>query len=481
MLFNSTVFLFVFVPVVYVLYWRVIRGQQARLLLLTLASYVFYAYADWRFVFLLLGVTGISYVAGARLHAATLAGDAAGRRRWLAIGVAGPLLLLAYFKYADFGVLSLQWLVQRVNPAFTLPAPGVLLPVGISFFTFQALSYIIDLYRGKAEVASGPLHLLAYTALFPQLIAGPIVRYKTLAPQLNALPERLTDDRLYSGLVIFILGLAKKILIADNIAAIINPLLADYASLQFIGAWGAMLGYTFQLYFDFSAYSEMAVGLGHWLGLDLPINFNRPYRSHNISEFWTRWHITLSSWLRDYLYIPLGGSRQGNARTLVNLVITMFLGGLWHGAGWTFVAWGLYHGLLLVIYHTTRERNLIRWRPLSWALTFVGVVFGWVLFRAETFGMAAHLSGSMLGLHGFEGLAALDNVLGMRLIALLALCATIEAFVPAVVTLGAPDGAMRVPRRGWLVPAVQVVALVVLFVAAVMSLDNAQQFLYFRF
>jgi len=480
-LFNSTVFLFIFAPVVYLVYWRVLSEQRSRLLLLTVASYAFYAHADWRFVFLLLGVTLLSYIAGARLHAATQAGDLAGRRRWLLIGVSGPLLLLAFFKYADFAALGVTWLIQRVVPAYVLPAPGILPPVGISFFIFRALSYIIDLYRGQAGGASDLLSLTAYIALFPHLIAGPITRYNMLAPQLEVLPQRLADGRLYNGLVIFVLGLAKKVLIADNLAAMVNPLLANYGDLQFIGAWGAMLGYTAQLYFDFSAYSEMAVGLGHWLGLNLPVNFNRPYLACNISEFWDRWHITLSSWLRDYLYIPLGGNRKGRHRQFLNLLITMFLGGLWHGAGWTFIAWGVYHGLLLVIYHAMRHRKLIRWRPLGWALTFAGVVFGWVLFRAETFEMAAHLSGSMLGLHGFEGLDALHHVLGFRLIGLILICAAIEAFVPPIPALGIAEEARGVPCHRVLTPAVQVVGLVVLFVAAVMSLDNARQFLYFRF
>lgn len=490
MLFNSTLFLFIYLPVVLLLYWtgvpglRVVRTQRQKLMFLAVASYIFYANWDWRFIFLLFGVTAFSYWSGARLHAAQVNGDEAGRKRWLWIGVSGPLLVLAYFKYASFFAVSLQGLADSLNLGLTLPAPHPLLPVGISFYTFQALSYIIDLYRRQVGPADNFLQLTTYIALFPQLIAGPIVRWKTMAPQLQNLPDKLADHRIYNGLLIFVLGLAKKLLIADSIAHIINPLLADYATLQFIGSWGVMLGYTFQIYFDFSAYSEMAVGLGHWLGLDLPINFNRPYRSHNISEFWTRWHITLSSWLRDYLYISLGGNRKGQVRTLLNLVITMFLGGLWHGAGWTFVLWGLFHGMLLVIHHTTRHLNLIRWRPLSWLLTFVAVIFGWVLFRSTTFDMAATLTGSMLGLRGFEGLAAIDNVLGLRLVGLIAICAFVEWRVPAIVTLGLQPGETLVKGqgpRGLIVPALQLVGLVLLFVAAVLSLDQAQQFLYFQF
>lgn len=478
MLFNSPIFLLIFAPVVYVLYWRLAPGQSRRLGLLIAASYVFYANWDWRFVFLLGGVTLMTYVSGRGLAAARTPGR---RKVWLWAGVGAPLLLLGVFKYADFAVSSLDSLLGALVPGFGLSLPDVLLPVGISFFTFQAISTIVDLYRGKLEAAPDLLHLTAYMALFPQLIAGPIARYVNLGPQLDALPPRLEDDRLYSGLTVFILGLAKKVLIADSLGQIVDPLLIRYTEFHLVAAWGVMVAYSLQLYFDFSAYSEMAVGLGRLLGLELPVNFNRPYRSHNISEFWERWHITLSTWLRDYLYIPLGGSRKGLPRTLINLVITMALGGLWHGAAWTFVIWGLYHGGMLVIYHATRGRQPIRWRGLSWLLTFAGVVIGWVFFRSTSPEMAFHIIGSMVGLHGL-GLADVQALLGFRLLALLGLCALIEWRVPALATLQLPKGTTQVPRLwGWVPPALQAAVLIVLLVASILSLDQAQQFLYFRF
>lgn len=249
-----------------------------------------------------------------------------------------------------------------------------------------------------------------------------------------------------------------------------------------MAAWGVMVAYTFQLYFDFSAYSEMATGIGRLLGLELPINFNRPYWARNVSEFWARWHITLSSWLRDYLYISLGGNRKGLPRTLLNLMITMVLGGLWHGAAWTFVIWGAYHGLLLVIHHLTRERHLLRWGGVNWALTFAGVVVGWVFFRSTSLEMALHIIGSMAGLHGLGGLADVQSLLGIRLLALIGLCALIEWRVPALATLSVPQDTTRVPHLwGWVPPVLQAAALIVLLVASILSLDQAQQFLYFRF
>ena len=390
MIFNSTVFLFAFLPVVFSLFWLA-RTRPQRYVLLTGASYVFYGYWDWRFCFLLLFSSLVSF--GAALLIAR-APSARGRRTWMALSVAVDLALLGFFKYYNFFVSSAQALV----PALPLPVLQIVLPVGISFYTFHTISYIVDVADGRIRATRDLFEYLTYVSLFSQLVAGPIVRFREIEPDLERLDGPPRRDFMARGIGFFVVGLIKKAVVADSIAAYLDPALAAPATLSTAGAWLAALAYTFQIYYDFSGYSDMAVGLGYLFGIHIPQNFDAPYRAVGPRDFWRRWHMSLSSWLRDYLYVRLGGNRRGAARTRINLMVTMLLGGLWHGANWTFVVWGAYHGVLLVA-ERAFETPLGRVpAALRRAITFVLVVFSWVLFRSDNLDMAARWMGAMLGI-----------------------------------------------------------------------------------
>lgn len=397
MLFNSYIFLFAFLPIV-LLGWWMIRGDMPRLLFLTFASYVFYGWWDWRFVPLMIASTTVDYLAGARIAIAT---EERTRRRWLAASLSFNLLILGFFKYFGFFASTIDGALELAGSRALFPVLNIVLPVGISFYTFNSMSYTIDVYRRIVTPAKSLLHFSAFVAMFPHLVAGPIVRYSDLDHQLSALKRRLTDSDRVLGAYFFVVGLAKKVLIADRLALVVAGFFGSPDQSGAMHAWIGVLAYTFQLYFDFSGYSEMAVGLAYMLGFQFPQNFNSPYKAINISDFWRRWHISLSTWLRDYLFIPLGGSRGGTLRTARNLAITMILGGLWHGANWTFIVWGLYHGVLLASHQLLRGRG---WTPgsrsVNRALTFGFVVVGWVFFRASTIGEAARILGLMAGTNG---------------------------------------------------------------------------------
>lgn len=391
--FNSFAFLFVFLPLILLLFW-IGRGVRWRMGVLAVGSYVFYFYWDyfngWRggFTALMIGSTSVNYFAGKRMS--RLPAEQTRQRKLLLIGpILVNLSLLAAFKYAMFGYGVVNQLVGRGwSPLH------VILPIGISFFTFEAISYITDIYRRKTQPAPSFLEYCCFISMFPRQIAGPIVRYSDLEAQFTAKREtRWAVDwsSINVGLLLLTMGMVKKVLVADRIAAVINPIWHDVHDgdpVSLLGYWAAVLGYTFQIYFDFSGYSDMAVGLAHVFGLKLPQNFDSPYTATDASDFWRRWHITLSCWLRDYLYIPLGGNRTGH-RTR-NLLITMLLGGLWHGANWQFLLWGGWHGGLLVVYHQLRER---KWMPADTSIIarffnrqimFALVIVGWVAFRAPT-------------------------------------------------------------------------------------------------
>jgi alginate O-acetyltransferase complex protein AlgI len=359
LLFNSYDFVFLFFPIVFAVYWGVTtRNRTARLLCLTLASYYFYAYWNYKFLALIIASTAIDYFVGPQIYAAQ---NPTARRAWLSVSLVSNLGGLAFFKYYNFATDSVNGLSALLGGGGLMPVLNIALPIGISFTAFESLSYTIDLYRGTVKPAKGFLALACFVAVFPRMIAGPIIRYAPFAPQMERDPRtRDRFDDAVTGIYFFVVGLAKKVLVADVIASYINPQLFgdQYLALGLIGSWGVMLGYTFQLFFDFSGYSDMAVGLGKLLGFDLPQNFNSPYKATSIADFWQRWHITLSRWLRDYLYIPLGGSRVSQLATLRNLAITMVLGGLWHGANWTFVIWGAYHGFWLIVNRLMEMRNL---------------------------------------------------------------------------------------------------------------------------
>jgi alginate O-acetyltransferase complex protein AlgI len=411
MVFNSHVFLFAFLPALFALFWLT-KTRQHRYVLLTLSGYVFYGYWNWRFCFLLLFSSLVSFGVALLIERAPTAG---GRRGWMIAAIAVDLSILGFFKYYNFFASTFR----SLSPAVAPPPLDIVLPIGISFYTFHTISYIVDVATGRVRAARNLFEYLTYVSLFSQLVAGPIVRFRQIEEDLERIDRGPREDFMARGIGFFVAGLIKKVVVADQIAELVNPLLAAHASLSASAAWLAALGYTLQLYYDFSGYSDMAVGLGYLFGIRIPQNFNAPYRAASVADFWRRWHMSLSSWLRDYLYIPLGGNRRDPARTNVNLMVTMGLGGLWHGANWTFVVWGLYHGVLLAV-----ERLVgTRWRPwpepLARARTFLLVVVGWVLFRSETLPMAFGWLGKLVG-YGAGGEGASAALLGWVILGLVA-------------------------------------------------------------
>ncbi|MGZ3771514.1 MAG: MBOAT family O-acyltransferase [Bdellovibrio sp.] len=301
--------------------------------------------------------------------------------------ITANLSILGFFKYYNFFADSLNGLIQFTggNDHF-LPALKLILPAGISFYTFQSMSYVIDVYRKTSDAHANLLEFAGYVSLFPHQISGPLVRHNVIVPQLESSDTYFFHaENFWKGCYFFIFGLAKKMLLADQISLVVNPLVSNISGASTVEAWIAMVGYTMQLYFDFSGYSDMAVGLGLMMNIQFPQNFNSPYKSKSITEFWQRWHITLSSWLRDYLYISLGGNREGVLKTYRNLLLTMAIGGLWHGANWTFVVWGTFHGVILGIERFFKDRGwkIIRNQHIAWGFTFLLACIGWVFFRAE--------------------------------------------------------------------------------------------------
>lgn len=365
---------FVFFPIV-LLAQLIIPSTRGRHISLLIASYVFYGWWDWRFCGLMLFLTAVAYLAGLGMERRP------GSRAILAVAVAVPLAVLFVFKYLGFFLDSFQ-------AAFGLSRVGalkIILPVGISFYTFQSLSYTIDVYRGKLPASHDPIRFALYIAFFPQLVAGPIVKASEFLPQLDE-DRRPTADRVFRGVTEFFFGMFKKAVLADNIAVFADAVFDSVGAYSSASVALCVVGYAMQIYFDFSGYSDMATGAARCLGYDLPVNFNLPYLSRNVGEFWRRWHISLSTWLKQYLYIPLGGNRKGAARTFLNLFLTMLLGGLWHGAEWSFVAWGAAHGLALCAHRAYAARRPARGGALrdvgATLLTALFVTLMWVPFRA---------------------------------------------------------------------------------------------------
>ena len=383
MLFNSYEFLFVFFPVVFLVYHFGLK-RTWKIPFLLIASYFFYGYWNYKFLPLLLFSTFVDYFIGIKIESTD---NKKKEKRLLLISLFMNLGVLGFFKYSNFIIDNLNLILSLAGFNQLENIPDIVLPVGISFYTFQSLSYTIDLYRSHSKAYHRFTPFAAYVALFPQLIAGPIIRHDELVEQLEeSAKKRITIKKINRGITFFIIGLAKKILIADTIANAIDPVIAMMDIATTLEAWMCAIGYTLQLYFDFSGYSDMAIGLGLLLGVQFPQNFNSPYKSYSITDFWRRWHITLSSWLRDYLYISLGGNRKGSKRTYINLFLTMLLGGLWHGAAWTYIIWGSFHGIWLAVeryFKWDRRSNSNSIHVLRVAITFFIVVIGWVAFRAE--------------------------------------------------------------------------------------------------
>ncbi len=395
MVFSSNIFLFAFLPLFLICYY--LTPWRAKSALILVFSYAFYAW--WRpdFLGLLVGVTVVSYAFALIIEAAQ---DEAQRYLWLVVGVGLNLLALAYFKYANFGVDSFNVALQGLGFE-PMTWTKVLLPIGLSFYIFHAISYLVDIYRREAPPARDLIDFAAFIALFPHLVAGPVLRYHLLAEQFRSRIHSM--ERFARGCMVFMVGFCQKVLIADTVAPLADaaflaplPTLAD--------AWLGSVAYTIQLFFDFSGYTTMAIGLALMIGFVFPENFNDPYVSRSITEFWKRWHMSLSNWLREYLYIALGGNRKGVFRTYVNLFLTMLLGGLWHGANWTFVLWGAWHGGILALERYWDQRFgkplLPGW--LGVIKTMLLVMIGWVMFRAVDIAGAMRM---FQGMAGFNGVA----------------------------------------------------------------------------
>ena len=408
MLFNSYAFIFLLLPFAVGGYYacRHYLGYRTALLWLVLSSLIFYGAWDWRYVLLICGSALFNFYTAQGIIGLRRGAGSARPRALLAFGIAANLCLLGYYKYLNFFVDNLNLLIET-----DIFIQQIVLPIGISFFTFQQIAYLVDCYRREASDYS-LISYLTFVTFFPQLIAGPIVHHKEMMPQFQA-PDRLplSYNNISCGVIIFTIGLFKKVIIADQMALLATPVfqVADLGgAVTLLDAWIGVLAYTFQIYFDFSGYSDMAVGLALLFNVHLPVNFYSPYKATSIIDFWRRWHITLSRFLRDYLYIPLGGNRGGEPRRYVNIMVTMVLGGIWHGAGWTFLVWGTLHGFYLVINHLWRGLTgggeggglVARWGGRL--LTFLLVVVAWAFFRAETLPGALQVVGGMAGMNGIS-------------------------------------------------------------------------------
>lgn len=488
MLFNTFAFFAVFLPLALAGYFLISRKSlRASIVFLLIASVVFYIY--WDPVYLpLLGVSIVcNFIFGNRIVASRAQQHPVNPRRWLIAGLVFNLSLLIFYKYANFIVVNFA-----AATGLDIPSPGIELPIGISFFTFTQIAYLVDCYQGKVH-ETRPESYGLFVTYFPHLIAGPILHHKEMIPQFDAPKTHVfSTGRLTVGMTFFTIGLFKKVILADGVARFVAPVFdLHYAELTQLEAWAGALAYTFQLYFDFSAYSDMAYGLSYMFGIILPINFFSPYKSTSIIEFWRRWHITLSTFLRDYLYIPLGGNRKGQFHRYLNLFITMLLGGLWHGANWTFIVWGALHGFYLMVNHAIRhvfgEQGGKARAVLGLVATWLAVIVAWVVFRANSLEIALSVLEAMV--RGTADTA--QTVLGSnRIMAMdecwqwVAGCAAVALLLPnAYQLLGRgelPELERKLdgPRGGLLIGALLGVALLLLSVSETRGIS---EFLYFNF
>ena len=472
MVFSAVEFLYFFLPGVLLVH--LVAPQRLRNLVILAASVVFAGWGGATVLAILATSVAVDYVAGWFVATARRRGDHRRVRLGLAVSVLANLGLLGWFKYANFFVDQLQ--SMGVGPSIWR---DVGLPLGISFFTFQSMSYTIDVARGRVNHLANPLDFALYVTLFPQLVAGPIVRYHELAGEIRT--RTVTAEGFADGALRFVHGLGKKVIVADAIAPIADAGFAIGGDDRgIVVAWIAVLAYTMQIYFDFSGYSDMAIGLGLMLGFHFPENFKRPYSAVSVTDFWRRWHITLSNWFRDYVYIPLGGSQDGRFRTVLNLIIVFAVTGLWHGAAWTFVLWGGYHGLVLLVerFSGTRHVDTVSHEWFSRARTLLLVVIGWVLFRADGLDSAVGMYRAMAGL---EGVGTLDpSVMGLsgRSAVVFAL-AMLVVLLPRNLVIGP---ALTMPELRFITPVrLAVMGLVLPYALLRVTGSSFSPFLYYQF
>ena len=461
MVFSTPIFLFLFLPAVLVLNYIIPKKHiAAKNTVLLIASLFFYAWGEPKNVLLMLLSIAVNYVCGLLLG--KFDSDEKKRKVVLWVSVVFNLGLLFFFKYFNFVTGGIF--------------PAIKLPIGISFFTFQIMSYTIDVYRRSVEPQKNLVKLALYISLFPQLIAGPIVRYIDVEKQLTY--RECTAEKTARGMIRFSMGLAKKVVISNTVAAICDGIFGSTNTVPAFTAWVGVICYALQIYFDFSGYSDMAIGMGHMLGFDFLENFNYPYVSCSVQEFWRRWHISLSSWFRDYLYIPLGGNRRGKVRTYINLIIVFACTGLWHGASFSFIVWGLWHGLFLVIERLGFKKVLDKLpKFIGWIYTMLVVLVGWVFFRADTLSAAMKYLGEMFSFTGglSNGMAQFDNLSFIITVIAIVLCTPVYQFLKS--KLEKTEGGKK---AAFVIGAVLATGL---FILSVIFLTGSgyNPFIYFRF
>lgn len=488
MLFNSYEFIFIFLPIVLFGFHLIGKQGNHRIAIAWLvgASLFFYGWWNPAYLSLILFSILFNYALGIKLGLAK-------SQITLIVGVSANLALLGYYKYANFFIDNLSAITGT-----NITLYQVILPLAISFFTFQQITYLIDAYKGQTKEYSF-LHYCLFVTFFPQLIAGPIVHHREMMPQfLKDTVYKLKSKHLAIGFTIFAIGLFKKVIIADNISLYSTPVFNAAEAgimLTFFEAWTGAIAYSLQLYFDFSGYSDMAIGIARMFGIRLPLNFNSPYKSTSIIDFWRRWHITLSRFLRDYLYIPLGGNRKGESRRLGNIAITMLLGGLWHGAGWTFILWGGLHGIYLVINHLWRkirkvvfgEKHAFRlFKSLGWFLTIVAIIVAWVPFRAESIEGAIHMLSAMSDINGFGDTQPKKVLIAIFLLIVTAILPPntqqiMNRYKPAFETYKNEVKQSKYLWMQWKPNFIWSIIITSVFIVSILSLSEESEFLYFQF
>lgn len=470
MIFSSITFLFYFLPI-FLFFYFISKYRNGVILC---GSLLFYAWGELYYVLLLIASIVINYTIGLKIF------RSGAKRWWLALGIILNLIPLILFKYLNLIVDTINPLIDMVKGEPIL-LPAIHLPLGISFFTFQAISYLIDVYRNEAPAEEKIFPVAFYISMFPQLLAGPIVRFNTIASALHHRPEN--SSQFATGIRFFIIGLSQKVLLANTLTLPVDQLFSlPLAEISFALSWLAAIGYTLQIYYDFAGYSNMAIGLGRMLGFGLPQNFNYPYLSQSITEFWRRWHITLSQWFRDYLYIPLGGSRKGPMRLYLNLLIVFFICGLWHGASYTFIIWGLYYGFFLIFERMGLKSVLERFpRPIRHLYALLIIVVGWIVFRSNSFDQAFAFIKAMAGFQTGGNNYTLSQYLSPDLIAALSLGVFLSG--PHLQISRAISTSILKPKIITWLPMVETFTLIVCFVFVAMCLASGayQPFIYFRF
>lgn len=466
MVFSSIVFLYIFLPIMLLIYFIV--PNKFKNAVMILASLIFFAWGEIRYIFIMLLLAIMDYICGQKIN--KYFENKNKKKIFLFIDIGVNLLILFFFKYADFIITNINHITNLDIPLLNIP-----LPIGVSFNTFQSLSYIIDVYRGTVKCEKSFYNYLAYTTLFPQIIAGPIVRYETVDEELEK--KNISIDNFTIGIKRFIIGLGKKVLIANNIGALWNIIeMGDYSNLTFVLSWFGIIAFALQIYFDFSGYSDMAIGLAKIFGMDFDENFNFPYISKSITEFWRRWHMTLSSWFKDYVYIPLGGNRKGFIKQIRNILIVWFLTGAWHGASWNFILWGLYFGVILILEKLFVLKVLEKTGKIfSHIYAIILILIGWVIFAFEDLSKIGTYFNAMFNINNFVNNETLYYVKNYGLITTIGiLCSTliIKNFIEK---LNKSD-----KKRYKILEIIFYMAIFILCTANLVS-DSFNPFLYFRF